>query len=325
MPFKSKLIVALTLAMLAGPVPAIAQTYPTKPVRVLVTFAAGGAIDIIGRIMAQALAASLGQAFVVENRPGVGGLLALEAVANAPPDGYTLAIGSGGPLTISPTLFKERGFDPIKQLDPIILFSNTKIVLVAKNDLKASNPKELVALPELKSGNITMASGGNGSITHLIGEYFQTNTGVKWTHVPYKGSALAYGDLVAGRVDLMFDTQASALPYLKTGQIKAIAITSAKRSGQLPGVPTFEELGFAGFADIGSWSSLMAPKGTPPGVIDRLNNELNRALMAPEMLGRLASMELEPEGGSPERVTKYVASELARWTTIIQTSGAKAN
>ena len=304
---------------------AFAQPYPAKPVKILVTFAAGGAVDLLGRAMAQALTSGLGQSFIVENRPGVGGLLALEATANAAPDGYTLVVGSGGPLTISPSLFKDRGFDPIKQLDPIIWFTNTKIVVVTKNDLPAAGPKELIALSQAKPGTLTMASAGSGSVLHLIGEYFQSNTNVKWTHVPYKGSGPAFADLVAGRVDVMFDALPTALPFIKAGQIKAIATTGKQRSGQLPTVPTLEELGFNGFADIGSWSSLMAPKGTPPEIITRLNQELNRALKTPELRARLASMEAEPEGGEATRVTQHVATELARWAKIIQSSGATAN
>ena len=311
----------LTTVLVSG---SFAQSYPAKPVKVLVTFAAGGAVDVLGRTMAQSLSASFGQSFVVENRPGVGGLIALDAAAKSPPDGYTLVVGSGGPLTISPALFRDRGFDPVRQLDPIVLFTNTKIVVLARTDLKASTPADVVSISKSGAEPLTMASAGSGSILHLIGEYFQGNTGVKWTHVPYKGSGPAFADLVARRVDLMFDALPTALPYLKSGQIKALAVTSRKRSAQLPDTPTLEELGFSGFADIGSWSSLMAPKGTPRDVVMRLNQELNRALKTPDMLNRLNSMEAEPEGGEPERVTQLVSSELARWTRIIQAAGLKA-
>jgi tripartite-type tricarboxylate transporter receptor subunit TctC len=316
-------LISLALAVLTGS--AIAQTYPSKPVRIVVTFAAGGAVDILGRTMAQALSDQLGQSFLVENRPGVGGLLALESVAKAAPDGYTLVVGSGGPLTISPALFKERNFDPLNQLDPIIWFTNTKIVLVARSDLPASTTKDLNALSAASPGKLTMASAGSGSVMHLIGEYYQSSTNLNWTHIPYKGSSPAYTDLVAGRVDLMFDALPTALPYLKSGQLKAIWITTKQRSSQLPNVPTLAEQGVAGYDDIGSWSSLMAPKGTPPAIVMRLNQELNRALKTPEMRARLAGMEVDPEGGEPERVTKHVANELARWTRIIERAGIKAN
>ncbi len=312
------------LALSAAAAGALAQTYPSKPVKVLVTFAAGGAVDLLGRVMAQSLAAGLGQSFVVENRPGAGGLIALDAAAKSAPDGYTLVVGSGGPLTISPALFKDRGFDPIRQLDPVILFTNTKIVVLARSDLNASTPAELVSMSKANLGSLSMASAGSGSILHLIGEYFQSNAGVKWTHVPYKGSSPALTDLVAKRVDVMFDALPTALPYIKAGQIKALAVTSRSRSSQLPGTPTLEELGIAGYTDIGSWSSLMAPKGTPVEVVARLNQELNRALKTPEVLSRLSSMEVEPEGGEPQRVTQLISAELARWTRVIQSANLKA-
>ena len=314
-------VLALLLAPSAMGV--LAQTYPAKPVRVLVTFAAGGAVDVLGRIMAQQLSSALGQPFVVENRPGAGGLVALEAAAKSAPDGYTLVVGSGGPLTISPSLYKDRGFDPLAQLDPIIWFSNTKIVMVARSDLPANTPAEVIALSKASAGSLTMASAGSGSILHLVGEYFQGNAGVKWTHVPYKGSAPAAADLVARRVDLMFDALPTVLPYIKSGQIKFLASTTTSRSRQLPEGATFEELGFAGFADIGSWSSLMAPKGTPAEIVARLNEELNRALKSTEVQGRLAAMGADAEGGAPERVTRLLTSELARWGRIIQNAGLK--
>jgi len=313
----------LALLLVASAVGALAQGYPVKPVRVLVTFAAGGAVDVLGRIMAQQLSNTLGQPFIVENRPGAGGLVALEAAAKSAPDGYTLVVGSGGPLTISPSLYRDRGFDPLAQLDPIIWFSNTKIVMVARRDLPASTPAEVIALSKAAPGSLTMASAGSGSILHLVGEYFQGKTGVRWTHVPYKGSAPAAADLVAGRVDLMFDALPTMLPYIKSGQIKFLASTTRSRSSQLPEGATFEELGFPGFADIGSWSSLMAPKGTPAEVVARLNEELNRALKSAEVKERLAAMGADPEGGAPERVTRLVTSELARWRTIIEKAGLK--
>ena len=311
----------LALLLAGSAIGALAQAYPVKPVRVLVTFAAGGAVDVLGRIMAQQLSSALGQPFVVENRPGAGGLVALEAAAKSAPDGYTLVVGSGGPLTISPSLFKDRGFDPLTQLDPIIWFSNTKIVMVARSDLPATTPAEVIALS--KANNLTMASAGSGSILHLVGEYFQGNTGVRWTHVPYKGSAPAAADLVARRVDVMFDALPTVLPYIKSGQIRFLASTTNSRSSQLPEGATFEELGFPGFTDIGSWSSLMGPKGIPVEVVARLNQELNRALKTTEVQGRLAAMGADPEGGPPERVTRLVSSELARWGRIIQNAGLK--
>jgi tripartite-type tricarboxylate transporter receptor subunit TctC len=317
------LLVALLAFVLGVAAPEIcAQAYPTKPVRMIVPFAPGGAVDIMGRAMAQALSEALGQSFLVENRPGAGGLVALDAVAKSPPDGYTLAVGAAGPLTMSPSLFKDRGFDPLAQLDPVIWFASTPGVLVVRPDLKADSVAELLALSKIPPG-LTMASAGSGSINHLMGEYFQTQAGVKWSHVPYKGSAPALTDLAAGRVDVLVDIVPTATPFVRSGKLRALAVTTSKRAAQLAEVPTLEELGFKGF-DVSSWLSLLAPKGTPPDVIATLNGALNKALRSPEMIERLAKLGAEPVGGPPGRVADQIRVELPRWAEIIRASGAKA-
>jgi tripartite-type tricarboxylate transporter receptor subunit TctC len=318
-----RLLLTLITLMAAASPDAFAQGYPTKPVKLIVPFAPSGAVDLLGRTMAQALTQSLGQTFIVENRPGVGGLLALESVAKAAPDGYTLAVGAAGPLTVSPSLYKDqRAFDPLKQLDPVIWFASTPGVLVVKTALKATDLKELLALSKASPGALLMASAGSGSINHLMGEYFQSQAGVAWSHVPYKGSNPALTDLVAGRVDVMMDIVPTAAPYVKAGKLRAIAVTTPKRSRQLPEVPTLQELGYKDF-NVSSWLSLLAPKGTPPEVVAKLNAALNTALKTAEMIDRLAAIGAEPEGGAPDRVTKQVSMELSRWAKIIQTSGAK--
>lgn len=301
---------------------ATAQTYPTKPVRLIVPFAPGGAVDIAGRLMAQTLSTALHQSFIVENRPGVGGLLALDAVAKSAPDGYTLAVGAAGPLTISPSLYKDRGFDPLTQLVPVIWFASTPGVLVVKPGLQATNLKELLALSRSTAGNLNMASAGSGSINHLMGEYFQSQAGVKWVHIPYKGSSPALTDLMGGGVDLMMDLVPTATPYVKAGKLRAIAVTTTKRSRQLPEVPTLQELGYKDF-NVSSWLSLLAPKGTPLEIVAKLNTTLNAALKSPEMQERLAAIGAEPEGGTPERVAQQVRVEMPRWAEIIRASGAK--
>lgn len=202
--------------------------------------------------MAQALSQALGQSFVVENRPGVGGLTALELVAKSAPDGYTLAVGTVGPLTVSPTLFKERAFDALEQLEPVIWFASTPGIIVVRNDLEANDVLTLVALSKANPDRLSMASAGAGSIQHLMGAYFQDKTGIKWLHVPYKGSIPALTDLAAGRVDLILDVVPSAAPLVKSGRLRALAVTTQKRSTQMPEVPTLEELGIKGF-DIDSW------------------------------------------------------------------------
>ncbi|MDO8605130.1 MAG: tripartite tricarboxylate transporter substrate binding protein [Phaeospirillum sp.] len=302
--------------------PATAQTYPSKPVRLIVPFAPGGAVDISGRLMAQALSAALHQSFIVENRPGAGGLLALDAVAKSEPDGYTLAVGAAGPLTISPSLYKDRGFDPLTQLAPVIWFASTPGVLVVKPGLKAANVKDLLALSKSTPAGLNMASAGSGSINHLMGEYFQSQAGVKWVHIPYKGSSPALTDMMGGGVDVMMDLVPTATPFVKTGKLRALAVTTTKRSRQLPDVPTLQELGYRDF-NVSSWLSLLAPKGTPPEIVAKLNAALNAALKSPDMQERLAAIGAEPEGGTPERVAQQVRVEMPRWAEIIRASGAK--
>lgn len=319
-----RLILMSVLAMALGIASSglSAQAYPVKPVKMIVPFAPGGAVDIMGRTMAQVLTQALGQSFVVENRPGAGGLIALDAVAKSPADGYTLAVGGAGPLTMSPSLFKERGFDPLAQLDPIIWFATTPGVLVVRHDLKAQSVKELVALSKSPPG-LTMASAGAGSINHLMGEYFQALAGVTWSHIPYKGSAPALSDLAASRVDVMMDIVPTATPFVKSGKLRALAVTTIKRSGQLPDVPTLDELGFKGY-DVSSWLSLLAPKGTSAEILGKLNAELNKALKSPDVVERLAKLGAEPAGGPPERAAQQMQVELPRWAEIIRSSGAKA-
>ncbi len=301
---------------------AFAQTYPSKPVKVVVPYVPGGATDIAGRIMAQALTQALGQSFVVENRPGVGGLTALELVAKSAPDGYTLVVGTVGPLTVSPTLFKERAFDTLEQLEPIIWFANTPGIIVVRNGLKANDVPALVALSKANPDSLSMASAGAGSIQHLMGAYFQDRTGIKWLHVPYKGSIPALTDLVAGRVDLMLDVVPSAAPFVKSGKLRALAVTTQKRSTQMPEVPTLEELGIKGF-DIDSWWALLGPKGTSRDIVAKLNAELDKSLKTAEILARLASIGAEPGGGAPDRLAERIRAETSRWAEIIRTSGTK--
>jgi tripartite-type tricarboxylate transporter receptor subunit TctC len=320
---KSLRIAALSGLVCVASAPAVlAQGYPNKPVRVLVPFAAGGAVDILGRTMAQALSESLGQSFVVENRPGVGGLTTLEAVAAAAPDGYTIAVASAGPMSVSPSLFAARAFDPIRQLEPVIIFANTPGVIVGRPDLPAANVSELVALSKTKAGGLTMGSAGSGSVLHLMGEYFQNRQGLKWTHVPYKGSNPALLDLAASRVDVMVDVVPTAAPYVKTGKLKGYATTTQKRASQLPDLATLEEQGFRGY-DMGSWMGIAVPKGTSAEIVGKLNGVLNAALRTPEMQSRLVTMGAEPEGGAPSHFAQRLATDLPRWAEVIRSSGTK--
>ncbi|GGX12966.1 hypothetical protein GCM10007242_19120 [Pigmentiphaga litoralis] len=293
-----------------------ADAYPVKPVRLIVPFAPGGAVDIVGRLMAQSLTESLGQAFVVENRPGAGGLLAMEEVARAAPDGYTLAVGGAGPLTVSPSLYRDRKFDPIARFDPVIWYASTPGLLVTNPSLKADSVKALVALSGTVSQPLAMGSAGSGSINHLMGEYFQQVAGVRWMHVPYRGSAPALTDLIAGNVQVMMDIVPTAAPLVKSGKLRALAVTTPQRSATLPDVPTLAELGYTGF-DVSSWLSLNAPKGTPPAIIARLNQALNDGLNQPDVRKRITDIGAEPEGGPPDRVAARLKLDLPRWSQLI--------
>ena len=313
----------VALAALCWLLPAAAQTYPVKPVKVIVPYPPGGATDIAARLMAQALSESLGQPFVVENRPGAGGMIALDFVAKSEPDGYTLIVPSTGPATISPVLYRDRGFDPLARLEPVILFASAPGIILVRNGLPVKTVNELLSLSRATAGRLTMASAGNGSLQHLLGEYFQNDRGVKWTHVPYKGSAPALTELAGDRVDVMVDVVPSAAPQVKSGKMRALAVTTPRRSGQLPEVPTLEELGFKGY-NYSGWHALLGPKGLSADIVGRLNATLNRALQSPEMKARLAGIGADADGGPPERLGDLMRSELRHWAEVIRISGAVA-
>ncbi len=303
--------------------------FPTHPVRVLVPFAPGGGVDVVGRIMATALEQALGQPFVVENRPGGGGLLALRQLAASPADGYVLAIGAPGPLTIAPTLFASQGepFDPLTALEPVQFFARTPGILIARPDLPAADFAGLLTLSRqaMAAGRpLTMASAGTGSVLHLIGEYLQDLLGVRWLHVPYRGSGPAFVDLASGTVDLMVDVVPTAAPLVQGGRARAYAVTMPARAAQLPEVPTMAELGH-GALDMGSWMALLAPAGTPGAVVQRLNAALNAALAQPAMRARLLASGSEPGGGSPADLRERLAREAALWAGIIRAKGIKAD
>ena len=306
----------------AGAVHAQNSSYPSKTVTLVVPFAAGGTVDIMGREMAGILSKKLSISVVVENRPGGGGSIAYNVVSRAAPDGYTLFVGSAGPMTVAPSLFPQAKLDPLKQLDPIILFANTPGIVVARADLNVSSMKELVALSKLQPGKLTMGSAGSGSVLQLMGEYLQERLGFKWTHIPYKGSTPALTDLMAKQIDVMVDLVNSTAPYVSSKAIKAIAVTSSNRSSELPDVPTLIEAGYPGF-DMGSWMGLMAPKGTPPEIVKKLNETINEALATEELRDRLKLIGAEPVGGPPQRVTERLNEEIPRWTSIVESTGLK--
>lgn len=308
---------ALCALLAAG---AFAQGYPAKPVKIVVPYPPGGPTDIVARLVGQKLAEQTGQQFVVENRAGAGGNIGAEAVARAPADGYTLLVATTA-HAINPSLFKQLGYDLQKDFAPVSQLTAGPLVIVANPALPAKNVQELIALAKAKPGGLNYASSGNGQSTHLSAELFASMAGIKLNHVPYKGSAPALTDVIGGQADLMFDTMLSAMPQVKTGKLKALAVTSAARSSAAPDLPTVAESGLPGYEAI-AWNGLLAPAGTPKDVVAKLNAELKRALEAPEVRDRFAAQGFGAAWGTPEQYASFIRSELAKWAKVVKASGA---
>ena len=301
-----------------------APAYPTKPIRLVVPFPPGGATDIIARAVAQKLSETWNQSIVVDNRPGAGGNIGTELVAKAAPDGYTLEMGTVGTHAINGSLYAKIPFDHVKDFAPIILVAGVPNVLVVNAALPVNSVQELIAYGKANPGKLNFASSGNGTSTHLSGELFKVMTGVQMTHVPYKGSAPALQDLLAGQVQLMFDNLPPSLPQIKAGKLRALAVTSATRAPALPDVPTVAESGLAGF-EASSWFGLLAPTGTPPAIIAKINEEVVKWLASPEGKEKLAAIGANPAGGPPEDFARHIQAETAKWAKVVKASGAKVD
>ncbi|MFL6563947.1 MAG: tripartite tricarboxylate transporter substrate binding protein [Burkholderiales bacterium] len=297
-----------------------AEPYPVRPIRMIVGFAPGGGTDLTARPVAQKLSELLGQQVIVENRPGAAGNIATEQVARAAPDGYTLLMGTIAALAINPGLYGNLRFDPETDLAPVIQVVDATNVLALHPSVPASSVKELIALAKEKS--LSAGSSGIGATGHLAIELFNLMAGVKLVHVPYKGGGPAMSDLVGGQVNLIFATTASAIPHLKSGRIKGIAVTTAKRSALLPDLPTISESGLAGF-DANNWYGLVVPAKTPRAIIDQLNAEVTKVLNMPDVKTTLFNQGLDPAPGTPEQFGAYIRSERAKWAKVIKESGAK--
>jgi len=313
--------VSLALALVAGA--AMAQRYPAKPIRLIVPFPPGGGTDIAARTIANKLSDSVKWTFVVENKPGAGGNLGVEQAVKSPADGYTLLIGQTSNLAINPTLYVKLPYDSLKDLSPVALIVSAPVVFVVAANSRYASLGDLLAAAKRDPGGITFASPGNGTVSHLAGELLQRAAGVKLTHVPYKGASQALTDTLGGQVQSFMSSVPSALSQIKGGRLRAIAVTSAKRSPELPDAPTIAESGYGGF-EANTWYGLLAPAGTPAPVIARLNAEVNRALRTPEVRERLASEGGEPLGGSPEQFASFLKAEHAKWGRIVRESGARA-
>ena len=316
----NRLAVGAVLAALAFG--AAAQTYPSKPIRIVVPFPAGGTTDVLARAVAQKLTESLGQAAVVDNRPGAGGNIGAELVAKAPPDGYTLLMGTVGTHAINPSLYPKMPYDHVKDFVPVILVAGVPNVLVINPSLPVNSVQELIAYAKANPGKLNFASSGNGTSIHLSGELFKTMAGVQMAHVPYKGSAPALQDLVGGQVQLMFDNLPSSLALIKAGKLKALAVTSLTRAAALPDVPTVAESGLPGF-EASSWFGLLAPAATPQPVVVTLNTDVAKWLATPEAREKLLAQGANAAGGTPADFARHIAAETAKWQKVVKESGAK--
>jgi tripartite-type tricarboxylate transporter receptor subunit TctC len=313
-----KTFAALALALIATT--AMAQQYPSKPVRFVVPYAAGGATDLIARVIGERLSANLGQPFVIDNRPGAATLLGAQLVAKAEPDGYTLLMATSTTLAINASLYKNLPYDPVKDFAPISLAIQHPFVLLVNPNLPAHNVKELVALAKSKPGQLAYASGGSGSFPHLAMALFQSMTGIDVIHVPYKGSAPALTDLMGGQIAMMFDN--TALTYVKSGKIRALAVTTKDRLSVMPDVPTLQEAGVPGY-ELAAWQGVIAPAGTPRPVVDRLNEAIVKSLHEPETAKRLTGDGGQIITSTPDQFAAYIRSEIGRFAKIVKDSGAK--
>jgi tripartite-type tricarboxylate transporter receptor subunit TctC len=313
----------LLMALAAVSAPGLAQ-YPERPIRVIVPFAPGGNVDLTARTITPALAELLGRNVVVDNRGGAGGALGAEIVAGASPDGYTLLVGSTGLLSIAPVINSRLRYDPVKDFAPIALISNVALVMLVNPSSPAKSAKEFAALAKSRAGQLTMASSGNFSTGQLAGALFQNVTGTRLIHVPYKGASLAVADLVGGHVDVMFDQVSSAIGHIRGGKVRALALTAAVRSADLPEVPTMREAGIPG-VEAGTYTAMMAPAGTPRAIVARLNAAVSQALAAKPARDSFARQGAEIMGGTPEAAAGYIRSEIAKWSKVIRETGIKTD
>ncbi|HVE48544.1 MAG TPA: tripartite tricarboxylate transporter substrate binding protein [Casimicrobiaceae bacterium] len=314
---------AMFLAVATLPTLAHAQgAYPNKPIRVVVPFPAGGATDILARAAGQKMTEAFGQPVVVDNRPGAGGNIGSELVAKAPNDGYTLLMGTVGTHAINASLYSKMPYDHVKDFIPIVLVAGVPNVLVVHPSVPANSVQELIAYGKANPGKLSFASSGSGTSIHLSGELFKVLTGVQMLHVPYKGSAPAVTDLLGGQVQLMFDNLPSALPHIKAGKLKALAVTSMARAPALPDVPTINESGVPGF-EASSWFGLLAPAGTSREVVTKVNGEVAKWLATPDGKEKLAAVGANAAGGPPEDFAKHIAAETTKWAKVVKDSGAK--
>lgn len=320
---RALLLATLSCAAFAAPFAAQAGEYPDHAIRVVVAYAPGGANDTIARLYAQGLSEVLGQPFVVENHAGGSGIPGTATVARAAPDGYTLLLGAGGTMTINPSLFKKLPYDSVKSFAPVGLLARSPLVLVVPPSLPVHNVQELIAYAHKQPHGITFASPGAGTPLHLASELFTRKADITTVHIPYKGSTPALTDLMAAREDMMFDVLGSSIGFVKSGRLRALAVSGTTRSPQLPDVPTVQEQGVKDF-DVTSWFAYFAPAGTPQPVIDKLNAAISKVAASPAIKDKLSSMGMEPATSTPAQLGTMVKEEKAKWAEVIKMAHVEA-
>jgi tripartite-type tricarboxylate transporter receptor subunit TctC len=300
-----------------------AQTYPVKPIHLIVPFSAGGGADIVARAIAQKLGEALSQQVVVDNRTGAAAIIGTEMAAKSAPDGYTLILGQTGPNSINPGLYERLPYDALKDFAPVTLATTYPYVLVVHPSIPARTVKELIVLAKSRPNQLSFASAGNGAANHLAAELFKSMSGIQMVHVPYKASAPALIDVLGGHVSMMFDPIITSMPQARLGKLRPLGVTSLQRTAVAPDLPTFAETGLPGFEAIG-WHGILAPAGTPREIVARLNSEIVSVLRTPDMRARFAEQGAEPVGNTPEQFLEFLKSDLAKWAKVIKAAGMRA-
>ncbi|TAK72156.1 MAG: tripartite tricarboxylate transporter substrate binding protein [Betaproteobacteria bacterium] len=316
------IVSSMLLVGVASTLPVNAQTYPNKPVRMVVPYPAGQATDIMARAIAERLSQRLGHPVVIDNRPGAGGNIGTDAVAKAAPDGYTLLMGTNATHAMNASLYSNIPFDHIKDFSPVILVGTLPLILVAHPSIPANSVKEVIELAKAKPGALNFGIGSTSS--RVSAELFKRMTNIDIVPILYKGATAMFTDLIGGQIQFGFETVATALPQVKAGKVKSVAVTSAKRTDLAPAVPTFAESGLAGY-DVVGWNALFAPQGTPPEIVAKLNAEIGKILQTPEIMQRMASIGFDPAGGTAEQLAAYVRSETDKWGQTIKAAGIRVD
>ena len=314
-------LLGLAIATLAGPAPA--APYPDRPVKILVGFSAGGGTDVAARVMAQKLTDALGQTVVVENRPGASGMLAAEAAAKSPPDGYTLMMGSQTTLAVAPALYRKFAIDAARDFAGVAMAGVSPLVMVVHPSLPVQSVQDMIAMAKAKPGTLNFASGGLGTTPHMAGELFSIQAGIKMVHVAYRGEAPAINDLLGGQIPLIFANLSAVIGNVRAGSLRALAVTSLQRSPSAPDIPTIAEVALPGF-DAATWFALVAPAGTPREIVDRINAEVTRIVAQSEVQQRFADLGMTISAGTPDALDGYIKSEIAKWAQVIKDANVQA-